>query len=150
MGSLPVSPVFNAPQRPRPTGNLCPAAVAIRPLVERVLMEGNILAHLIRVDSALLLVATVESIIEVIDHIPLGLGALQTSRDNGEILKDSPQHFFQRTANWIPNHWLAESSQWQRQVLLYLPCKPCKQQSLFIWVSDFLRPKTAMEKAGCF
>jgi len=36
-------------------------------------MEGNILAHLIRVDSALLLVATVESIIEVIDHIPLGL-----------------------------------------------------------------------------
>jgi len=73
MRSLPVSPVFNAPQRPRPIGNLCPAAVAIRPLVERVLMEGNILTHLIRVDSALLLVAAVESIIEVIDHIPLGL-----------------------------------------------------------------------------
>jgi hypothetical protein len=38
-----------------------------------MLVEGNILAHFIRVDSALLLVATVESIIEVIDHIPLGI-----------------------------------------------------------------------------
>ena len=73
MGSLPVSPVFNAPQRPRPIGNLRPAAVAIRPLVKRVLVEGNIFAHLIRVDSALLLVTAVESIIEVIDHIPLGI-----------------------------------------------------------------------------
>ena len=73
MGSLPVSPVFNAPQRPRTVGNLRPAAVAIRPLVERVLVESNILTHLIWVDSALLLVAAVESIIEVIDHIPLGI-----------------------------------------------------------------------------
>ena len=73
MGSLPVSPVFNAPQRPRPIGNLRPAAVAIRPLVKRVLVESNILTHFIRIDSALTLVAAVESIIEVIDHIPLGI-----------------------------------------------------------------------------
>lgn len=73
MRSLPVSPVFNAPQRPRPIGNLCPAAVAIRPLVERVLVESNILTHFIRIDSALLLVAAVESIIEVINNIPLGI-----------------------------------------------------------------------------
>ena len=73
MGSLSVSPVFNAPQRPRTIGNLRPAAVAIRPLVKSVLVEGDIFTHLIRVDSALLLVAAVESIIEVIDHIPLGL-----------------------------------------------------------------------------
>ena len=73
MGSLPVSPVFNTPQRPRSIGNLRPAAIAICPLVEGVLMEGNVFAHLIGVDSALLLVAAVESIIEVIDHIPLRL-----------------------------------------------------------------------------
>lgn len=73
MRSLPVSPVFNAPQRPSTIGNLRPAAVAIRPLVKRVLVEGDIFTHLIRVDSALLLVAAVESIIEVIDHIPLRL-----------------------------------------------------------------------------
>jgi len=73
MGSLPVSTVFNAPQRPRPIGKLRPAAIGVSELIEGVLVEGNILAHLIRVDSALLLVAAVESIIEVIDHIPLGL-----------------------------------------------------------------------------
>ena len=76
MGALPVSPVFNAPQRPRTTGNLRPAAIAIRPLVESVLVEGNIFTYLIRVDSALLLVAAVESIIKVIDHIPLRLESL--------------------------------------------------------------------------
>jgi len=136
-------------------------------------MEGNIFTHLIWVDSSLLLVAAFESIIEMIDHIPLRLesflqlplehllmslyqflishidfwrflSALQTSRDNGEILKDLTSSLIQRTANWIPNHWLAEFSQWQRQVLLCLPRKPCKSQSLFIWVSDFMRPKTAM------
>ncbi len=33
-------------------------------------MEGNILSYFISIDSALLLVAAIESIIEVIDHIP--------------------------------------------------------------------------------
>jgi hypothetical protein len=33
-------------------------------------MKGNILAHFIRANSALLLVAAIESIIEVIDNIP--------------------------------------------------------------------------------
>jgi len=36
-------------------------------------MEGNIFTHLIWVDSSLLLVAAFESIIEMIDHIPLRL-----------------------------------------------------------------------------
>jgi len=70
---LPVSPVFNALQRPRTIGNFRLAAFAIRPLVERVLVESDIFAHLIWVDSSLLLVAAVKSIIEVIDHIPLRL-----------------------------------------------------------------------------
>ncbi len=39
-------------------------------------MESNILAHFIRVDSALLLVATIESIIEVVDDIPLWIEAI--------------------------------------------------------------------------
>ena len=70
MGTLPVSPVFNAPQRPCPIGNLRPATVAVDPLVERVLVEGNILAHFIRVDSASLLVEAIESITEVVDDKP--------------------------------------------------------------------------------
>lgn len=71
MGSPLVSTVFNAPQRPCSIGNLRPATIAVDPLVERVLMEGNILTHFISVYSAFLLIATIESIIEAIDHIPL-------------------------------------------------------------------------------
>ena len=76
MGSLPVSTVFNAPQRPCSVGNLRPATVSVNPLIEGVLMKGNILTHFIRVDSALLLVATVESIIEMIDNIPSWLESM--------------------------------------------------------------------------
>ena len=47
-----VFPVFNAPQRPCPIGNLRPATVPVDPLVERVLVEGNILTNFIRFDSA--------------------------------------------------------------------------------------------------
>ena len=38
-------------------------------------MEGDILTHFIGVDSALLLIAAVEYIAEVIDNIPLGIEA---------------------------------------------------------------------------
>ena len=33
-------------------------------------MKSNIVAHFIRVDSAVLLMVAIESIVEVVDHIP--------------------------------------------------------------------------------